>query len=126
MTKRRVNHAARARSPIVQEILNILAEEKGWVDKETLDAKAGKLLPKEDAIYVFHYRHCDGHKHPEKKPNKKHSNYGVPEKEKIERGRSTQVMLNCITLFQTGKIEQRGRGSDKQYRLVKKPKKSSE
>jgi hypothetical protein len=124
---KKVNHAARARSPVVQEILTILQEHKGWVDKPTLDEKAGKLVDKDDAVAVYHYRHCDGHKCGARPGTKayekaisKHSNYAATMKEKIERGRSTQVMLNCITLSQTGKIEQTNdKGDLKKFRIAK-------
>lgn len=111
MTKKSSNKAAtegkkranpdKARSVLVKAILTTL-DRRSWTSRAALVEAVGKLVPVKKAVEVYEYR------------------IGLDESQKVKvaRGRTTQVMLTCITLFQHGKIEQRGRGETKEYRLI--------
>lgn len=90
-----------ARSELVKAILTNL-DRRSWVSRDTLLEKCGHLITKKDAIEVYEYR----------------IGLDEPQRTQVERGRRTQIMLTCITLVQHGKIEQRGRGATKEYRLL--------
>src|SRR5687768_1648375 len=81
----------RARSPLVQAIYKHL-EGKGWVKRDELVKAVGKVVDVKAAKKVYDQRIQQGEK----------------EAVQVQRGRSMQVTLTCITLVQNEKLEQKG------------------
>ncbi len=93
----------RKRSKLVIAILEHLDRRK-WVFAHELVAAVGKHISREQALKVQAMRAPALNDEPESR--------------RVTRGKKVQVMLSCITLVQHEKIEQRGRGDEKQYRLI--------
>lgn len=103
-TVRRPNELLdRARSPVVRTILENL-DRRSWTNIADLVAAVGNLIPVDKALEVYNQR-CKSKRTENKKTM-------------VYRGRTMQVRLDCITLVHYNKIEQRGRGKEKDYRLV--------
>lgn len=99
----------KARSPLVNAILTTLIR-KSWTSRNDLVKAVKKHVTKEAALKACYDRIPVAR--------------DEPEPERVRRGNAMQVMLTCITLVQHKKIEQRGRGDTKQYRLAAPPAKS--
>lgn len=99
----------KTRSPLVEAILLAL-DKRRWTTRQELVEAVGDKISKEDAIKVYNFR---VHQNDQRKID------AAAEKvtARVARGRLIQVMLSCITLNQHGKIEQKGKGETKAYRL---------
>lgn len=91
----------KTRSVWVRAILRAF-NRKSWTGVADLYRAAAMSVPVAQALKVY----------------KKRINAGDPKAVKIKRGRAMQLMLSTITLVQHGKIEQRGRGETKEFRLL--------
>jgi hypothetical protein len=91
----------KARSPLVRAIFATLTRTE-WTSRDALVKAVGHHVPKAAALKVYAQR----------------VHQGEPERVAVARGRMVQVMLTCITLKQAEKIQDRGRGETKEYRLA--------
>lgn len=93
-----------SRSAWVATILEILeSKPRKWHSNEELVTVAGPCVPVAQAEKVYALRVRGKH----------------AKAERIARGRRLQVMLATITLVGYAKIEQRGKGPTKQFRVAK-------
>jgi hypothetical protein len=103
----------RTRSPWVTAIMKTMVANPGrWVAAQELRKVAMKTVPEEQAITVYKLRCGKG------KPKKEWDDVAT----QIKKGRHLQVMLACITLVQHGKLDQKGRGETKAFKLIKQKK----
>ena len=102
---KKINYGEKARAPVVQKIFEML-DRRSWTSREDIFRRTQNLIDDDTAMT---YYNC----YTGKKTKTNHSRA-----EKLERGRRMKVMVDCITLVQTHKIEQRGKGEDKEFRLV--------